>query len=254
MVPADREAPQFSRADQTYDAEPLSQDEVDALIDACKTRVNQQGESRSEFRYPTGARDAAMIAVMAFAGLRVGEVVRLDGRDFDPKNLTLHIRKSLKSSRRKKKVNGRSKRTIGRARMAGLSRRVAVLLNIWLEFRNRLDLKNSRNAPLFCHVGRGREGEPLYYKRTDVEGREVLDTGLVRMMVQRKAAKARIQRRVTPHSLRHTFAKEWIRSGRSLPMLQKALGHAGLEVTAHYTSRHFGEMDVAEAMAGFDWE
>lgn len=53
--------------------------------------------------------------------------------------------------------------------------------------------------------------------------------------------------RVTPHTLRHTFATRWLRRGGSLPLLQRWLGHARIDTTI----RLYGHLDVSDMAREF---
>ena len=55
-------------------------------------------------------------------------------------------------------------------------------------------------------------------------------------MVKRKALAAGISEanRVTPHTLRHTFATDLLRDTKNIRLTQKALGHANLTTTQIY--------------------
>ncbi len=54
-------------------------------------------------------------------------------------------------------------------------------------------------------------------------------------LVARLARKAALQKRVTPHVLRHSMATHMLRRGAGLRQLQVLLGHSSSAVTEHYT-------------------
>ena len=56
----------------------------------------------------------------------------------------------------------------------------------------------------------------------------------VQMSVRCAARRAGINRHITPHTLRHSFATDFIRHNGNVRHLQELLGHSSLETTAHY--------------------
>ena len=70
-------------------------------------------------------------------------------------------------------------------------------------------------------------------------GEEKLTTNALRLSLARYN-KSRGVSKTSIHSLRHTFAKEWIRNTGDVFRLQKILGHSTLEMTRRYVNM-FGE-------------
>jgi len=78
------------------------------------------------------------------------------------------------------------------------------------------------------------------------KGKKV-DTSQLRRSVKRYARKADIDEvdRVSPHTLRHTFATRLYRETGNIRMVQKALGHSDLSTTMVYTHVVDGELEGA---------
>src|SRR3990167_4485431 len=57
----------------------------------------------------------------------------------------------------------------------------------------------------------------------------------VQMMIKERAKKAGIEKRVTPHMIRHSFATDLLRKGVDIRMVQEFLGHRSISSTQVYT-------------------
>lgn len=74
-----------------------------------------------------------------------------------------------------------------------------------------------------------------------------LSTRYLRAMVKRVARKAGVAEweRVSPHTLRHTFATHLYRETKDLRLVQKALGHSSIQTTQIYTHLVDDELEAA---------
>jgi len=80
---------------------------------------------------------------------------------------------------------------------------------------------------------------------TKVQGR------YMRVMVKRCAERAGVQewRKVSPHTLRHSFATDFLNATGHIRLLQEILGHSDVSTTMIYT--HLNSRQIREAMQGF---
>jgi site-specific recombinase XerD len=85
-----------------------------------------------------------------------------------------------------------------------------------------------------------------------IEGRGAKQYGrrTVGTVVANAARKAGIDKKVTPHTLRHSFATHLMEAGIALPIIQKLLGHANLKTTMRYL--HVSEVAVDNIKSPFD--
>ena len=157
-------------------------------------------------------RDVAILNLMARAGLRVSEVVALRLED-----VVLNQRKGHVVVRASK---GLKERTVP------LPKAAREALRAYVDAR-----------PSWA-------GETLFVSRT---GRPLTPRDVQRL-VEKAARQAGLAKRVTPHTLRHTYATRALRQGVDLATLAQLLGHESLTTTARYL--HPDEARVAEMVEG----
>lgn len=146
-------------------------------------------------------RDLAMLETLYGAGLRVSELIELSLRD-------LMLEEGLV------RVTGKG----AKERIVPVGDRATEALRRYLrELRPRLD--------------RG-EGEGVVF--LNQHGRPLSRMGAWKI-VKRHAERAEVDRRVTPHTFRHTFATHLLEGGADLAAVQEMLGHADITTTQIYT-------------------
>lgn len=64
---------------------------------------------------------------------------------------------------------------------------------------------------------------------------EAMSTRNIQLLISNAAKKAGINKQVTPHTLRHSFATALLNAGENLLVIQQLLGHENLETTKIYT-------------------
>ena len=136
------------------------------------------------------------------AGLRVSEVVALKVGDIDSERMLLRVEQG----------KGR------KDRHAMLSPRLLELLREWWREGRQL--------------GALLPGGWLFAGRNPVEP---LSTRQFRRAVHAAAEVAGIKKRVSPHTLRHSFATHLLEQDTDIRVIQVLLGHAKLDTTARYT-------------------
>jgi site-specific recombinase XerD len=140
----------------------------------------------------------AAFATAYGAGLRVSEVVALKVGDIDSERMLLRVER------------GKG----GKDRHAMLSPQLLDLLRAW------------------WREGRRRSLLLLFPGRNPVEPLSARQLGRV---IRAAAQAAGITKRVSPHTLRHSFATHLLEQGVDIRVIQTLLGHAKLDTTALYT-------------------
>ena len=151
-----------------------------------------------------GRRDHAILEVLYGAGMRISELVNLDVDDVDLDEGSVLIRAGK---------GGKSRRVpVGRAARAAVGDYLTTV-------RPGLAAKSTGGASaLFLNARGGRLSRQGCWK-----------------ILRRYAEIAGLEDRVSPHTLRHSFATHMLDAGADIRVVQDLLGHASLATTQVYT-------------------
>jgi site-specific recombinase XerD len=152
-------------------------------------------------------RDTAILETLYSTGLRVSELTSLNREQVDLK-------------RREFMVRGKGEKP----RIVFLSKNAVRAIENYLKER-----KDNYSA-LFINSGQGQNIEDIF----DGEKRR-LSTVSVEKIVRKYALKAGIIKKVTPHTLRHSYATELLINGADIRSVQEMLGHSSITTTQIYT-------------------
>jgi integrase len=186
---------------------------------------------------PTGVRNMAMIHLMAFCGLRVGELVGLNAKDFSLEEGRVRVKAETSKVRRARFVD--LPLTISDGREV-VKPEVAELMASWLTLRSRACSHLRDEDALFVALGPNQfaYGAPET-GRTGAEARppgKRLTTDAVRTILKRLAEQAGVDPALaTPHRLRHYFGLTSAKAGVPTTALMRAMGHRSPLMTARYS-------------------
>jgi len=148
-----------------------------------------------------GHRNRAIIEVLFSCGLRVSELVNL-------KLSNLYLDEQFV------RVLGKG----SKERLVPISKRAIQELAFWFDDRQHMDIKPGEEDYVFLN----RRGAHL----TRV---------MILIMIKRQAEAAGIEKTISPHTLRHSFATALLEGGADLRVIQVLLGHESIGTTEIYT-------------------
>lgn len=147
-----------------------------------------------------GYRDKAMLELMYATGIRVTELIELDISDI---NLDLGI---IKCNHAKK------------SRVIPLYPAALRALSVYIRDVRNVMLADPTEQALFVNVSGARMSRQGFWK--------------ILKFYQNKAG---IEKEITPHTLRHSFAVHLLENGADLGSLQELMGHSDISSTQLYT-------------------
>lgn len=161
-------------------------------------KVLTKDEIRALFESTHFGRNRLMLQFMYGSGCRVSEVVNLKVEDLNMKEKTATIR------------GGK-----------GNKDRFIILSRGWVHgIKKYLDRKKVKSEFVFSKKTNGKS----------------ITTDTVQRIVRKAAAKAGINKHVTPHCLRHSYATHLLEAGTNIRYIQSLLGHSSLNTTQVYTN------------------
>ena len=157
-----------------------------------------------------GLRDRAMLELMYATGLRISEIINLKLEDL---HLTMGTLQTLGKGHKE--------------RIVPVGDEAIKWINRYLEEARPKLLKQKRSNYLFLNFHGNNLTRQGVWKNLKAEVR-----------------KAGIQKNITPHTLRHSFATHILENGADLRIVQELLGHADISTTQIYT--HLSNKQLAD--------
>lgn len=152
---------------------------------------------------PIGLRDRAILEVLYSTGIRRQELANLNVTDYAPERRELMIRK------------GKGQKD----RIVPVGEYAAWFLDAYLKLIRPWQVRSPEETALFLKNDTGTR----------------LKTGNIGDLVKKALERSKIDKKVTPHTFRHSMATHLLRNGADLRHIQAILGHASLESTQVYT-------------------
>jgi integrase/recombinase XerD len=143
-------------------------------------------------------RQLLVLHLLYDTGIRVREAIRLRSSDFDKHNRTITVRNSKGNKTRVVQYGSELRQTILR----------------------------------YC---KARGGVPAHTLLESYKGQDIpLSQRGVQHIIRQIARRSGIKKRISPHTLRHTFAVHYLNAGGTLRQLQVLLGHEYISTTLNY--------------------
>lgn len=161
---------------------------------------------------PEGQRNRAIIEMLYGSGLRVSELVNL-------KISYMYLEDNYM------RIQGKG----SKERLVPISPEAKKQFLLWLGDRNKLNIEPGQEDFAFLN----RRGHQL-------------TRAMIFTIIKRLCAAAGIQKNISPHTLRHSFATHLLQNGADLRIIQQLLGHEDITTTEIYT--HVSVQNLRDAV------
>ena len=181
---------------QSRQIEYLTSQEIGQILDTINITRMSKDIHQSEI---IKARNKAIVQSIAHSGLRISEILNL------PKSSLLNQESRLI-------IRGKG----GKVRSAFISDQSMDLILKYLELR-------------------GPDDNPYLFIASTQQNQKPLTSRSAQQMVQKYALLAGIDKQITPHVFRHSFATTALKKGADIRSVQVMLGHSNISTTQLYT-------------------
>ena len=148
------------------------------------------------------------------SGLRIGEVANLRVEDIDGKNMRIFVREGKGNKERYTILPKQS---------------LEMLRTYWSKYR-----RNKRMGRIFLS-----------------KSGKAITVGVIREHFRKYRRKARLNEKVTVHTLRHCFATDLIERGATLIQVKELMGHSNIRSTMAYVHVANIKMDLESPLDAF---
>jgi len=174
--------------------------------------VLSTGEMARMIRVTTNIKHRALLALAYSSGIRREELRTLKPENIDPERMRVHV------------VQGKGKK----ARYTLLSQKALELLRYYYKI----------------------ERPECFLFETSLKKGKSLSVGTINKIAKNAARKAGIKKKVSIHTLRHSFATHLLEKGVNLKIIQQFMGHNSLKTTSIYL--HVANMDFSKVSSPLD--
>lgn len=169
-------------------------------------------EIKALLKAPVHIREKVMFALTYDTGMRISELVNLLVRDVDLDRAMIHIRQSKNKKDRYVPISTHGVR--------GIKKHLAI-----------------NNPKTYLFENHNRKGMPISKTR-------------VRFLLKEALSMTNIKKKISMHSLRHTFATHQLEAGLNIMVLKELLGHANIQTTLIYL--HIAQVKTQKTTACLD--